>query len=137
MMQDLEGTDCVARTKVRFDQALSRHVQEHVERVRKTAKHVHHGTGLQAYFHAPSKKEPYVELPEVMWTSNCPQYARLRVSLFGTRDAAANWEDAHAKILPERVFARGVASPCSFYSRERNDRVGFDFLSGGPRRLSG
>ena len=32
----------------------------------------------------------------------------LRVSLYGTRDAAANWEDAHAKVLREHQFDRGL-----------------------------
>ena len=41
------------------------------------------------------------------------------MSLYGTRDAAANWEDADAKVLHEHHFERGVACPCSFYSRER------------------
>ena len=70
--------------------------------------------------------------PEEMWTSDYPEYARLRVSLYRTRDAAANWEDAYVKVLTEHGFARGVASPCSFYSGERNVMVvvhGDDFLS--------
>ena len=35
---------------------------------------------------------------------------RPRVSLYGTRDAAANWEDAHANVLQEYQFGRGVAA---------------------------
>ena len=67
------------------------------------------------YFHAPSNEEKYEELPGGMWTSNYPVYGRLRVSLYGTRDASTNWEDAYAKVLMERRSTRGVASPCSFY----------------------
>ena len=44
----------------------------------------------RAYLYAPSKEEKYVELPSEMWQSEYPEYGRLRVSLFGTRDAAAN-----------------------------------------------
>ena len=40
MMQDPEGTDRVVSPKTRLDEALSSYVQEHEERVRKTAKHV-------------------------------------------------------------------------------------------------
>ena len=61
---------------------------------------------------------------------------RLRVSLYGTRDAAANWEDAYAEVLREHLFDRGVACPCSFQSRVRGVRIivhGDDFISGGPR----
>ena len=75
-----------------------------------------------------------------MWLSEYPEYGRLRVSLHGTRDAAANWEDAYAKVLTEHGFARGTASPCSFCCKERGIRVvvhGDDFLSGGPRSQLG
>ena len=73
----------------------------------------------RAYFHAPSKEEKYVELPSEMWRSEYPEYGRLSVSQYGTRDAAANWGDAYAKVLTEHGFARGVASPCSFCCKER------------------
>ena len=87
-----------------------------------------------ANFHAPSKEEKYVELTSEKWRSEYPEYGRLRVSLLGTRDAAANWEDAYAKVLTEHGFARGVASPRSFCCKERGIKVvvhGDDFLSGG------
>ena len=90
----------------------------------------------RAYFHAPSKEEKYVELPSEMWRSEYPEYGRLRVSLYGTRDAAANWEDAYAKVLTEHGFSRGAASQCSFCCKERGIRDvvhGDDFLSGSPR----
>ena len=63
----------------------------------------------RAYFHAPCKEEKYVESPPEMWSKGCPEYGRLRVSLYGTRDAAANWEDACAKVLREHQFNRWVA----------------------------
>ena len=86
-----------------------------------------HTDTSRAYCHAPCKEETYVELPE---------YGRLRVSLYGTRDAAANWEDAYPNVLREHQFDRGVACPCSFYSRVRGIRTvvhGDGFISGGPR----
>ena len=89
----------------------------------------------RAYFHAPCKEEKYVELPPEMWSGRCPVYGPLRVSLYGTRDAAANWEDAYVKVLQEHQFDRGVACPCSFYTRARGIRTvvhGDDFISGGP-----
>ena len=60
--------------------------------------------------------------------------------LHGTRDAAANWEDAYAKVLTEHGFIRGAASPFSFCCKERGIKVvvrGDDFLSGGPRSQLG
>ena len=86
----------------------------------------------KAYFHAPCKEEKNVELPLEMWSKGCPEYGRLIVSLYGT----ANCEDAYAKVLREHQFDRGVACPCSFYSRVRGVRIiihGDDFISGGPR----
>ena len=64
---------------------------------------------------------------------NNPEYGKLRVSLYGTRDATANWEDAYAKVLTEH-------SPCPFCCKERGIRVvvhGDDFLSGCPRSQLG
>ena len=88
------------------------------------------------YFLAPSKEDKYVELPSDMLQSECPEYGRLRVSLYGTRDAAANWEDAYAKVWTEHGFSRGAERPCSFYSIECSIRVvvhGNDLLSRDPR----
>ena len=62
---------------------------------------------------APSEEEKYFELPSEMWQSEFPEYERLGVSLLGTRDVAANWRDAYAKVSVEHGFARGAACPCS------------------------
>ena len=35
------------------------------------------------------------------WNGGTPEYGLLGVSLYGTRDAAANWEDAHANAMQE------------------------------------
>ena len=61
----------------------------------------------RAYCHAPSKEEKYVELPTEM-SKGCPEYGRLGLSLYGTRDAPANWEDAYAEVLHEHQFERGL-----------------------------
>ena len=63
----------------------------------------------RAYFHARSKAQKCVELPTEMWSGGSLECGRLRVSLYGTRDAAANWEDACAKVLQAHQFERGVA----------------------------
>ena len=83
----------------------------------------------RGYFHPPSKEEKYVELRLEMWSKECPEYERLRMSLYGTRDAAANGTDAYANVLQEPC-------PCSFYSRVRGIKIvvhGDDFISGGAR----
>ena len=62
----------------------------------------------RANFHASSKQKTHDELPLEMWSEGCLEYGRLGVSLYGTRDAAANWEDANAKVLQEHQFERWV-----------------------------
>ena len=64
-----------------------------------------------AYVHAPSKAETYAELPLELWSGGSLECGRLRVSLCGTRDAAANWEDACAKVLQAHQLEHGVACP--------------------------
>ena len=44
-------------------------------------------------------------------------------NMYGTRDAAQNWEWSYAQALVEIGFKRGVAIPCLFYCEERNVRV--------------
>ena len=83
----------------------------------------------RGYFHPPSKEEKYVELRLEMWSKECPEYERLRMSLYGTRDAEANGTDAYANVLQEPC-------PCSFYSRVRGIKIvvhGDDFISDGAR----
>ena len=63
----------------------------------------------RAYVHAPSKEQKDVDLPLEMWSEGSPEYGRLRVSLYHTCDAAANWEDVHANVLPKHQFGRGGA----------------------------
>ena len=53
----------------------------------------------RAFFHAPCNEEKYVEWLFETWRHGCPECGRLRVSLCGTRDVAANWKDAYAKVL--------------------------------------
>ena len=40
---------------------------------------------------------------------------RLRKALYGTRDAAQNWEYAYVDFLIEQGVASGLATPCIFY----------------------
>ena len=47
---------------------------------------------------------------------------RLVKSMYGTRDAAFNWETAYSEFMEGIGFNRGRASPCVFYNKERNIR---------------
>ena len=48
---------------------------------------------------------------------------KLLQSLYGTRDAAQNWERAYGEFMEEIGFHRGKASPCIFRHADRDLRV--------------
>ena len=48
---------------------------------------------------------------------------KLIKALYGTRDAAQNWEFAYTDFLAGIGFANGVASPCVFFHKERSLRL--------------
>ena len=43
--------------------------------------------------------------------------------MFGTRDAAQNWEYAYVQAMKEMGFTRGRARPSAFYMKEWELRV--------------
>ena len=56
-------------------------------------------------------------------------------SMYGMRDAAANWEAEYTRLLEKSGYIRGKASPCHF--RSSNGKCvllvhGDDFLVAGP-----
>ena len=56
--------------------------------------------------------------------------------MYGTRDAASNWEEAYSTFLASKGFTKGVASPCVFFSASRGIRLmvhGNDFVLVGTR----
>ena len=51
--------------------------------------------------------------------------------MYGTRDAAANWEATYTKCLINAGFEKGVANPCHFLHKAWNIKMlvhGDDFL---------
>ena len=48
---------------------------------------------------------------------------RLNVSLYGTRDAAQNWETEYSATLMEAGYHPGRASPCVFYNKVTGGRI--------------
>jgi hypothetical protein len=74
----------------------------------------------RAYFHAPAKEEKYVEQQPEEWGSGpMLECGILLMPMYGTRDAALNWEDQYAGVLQEVGLKRGKASPCVFHHKER------------------
>ena len=75
----------------------------------------------RAYFHATARRELYVRLPEE--DGEPGMCGLLHKAMYGTRDAAQNWEYAYVDFMEGRDFVRGKASPCMFYHAQRNIRV--------------
>ncbi len=69
----------------------------------------------RAYFHAPALKDVYVELPKEDWAPG--KCGKLNKSMYGTRDAAQNWEEEYTSVLVGIGFRRGKASPCVFSTK--------------------
>ena len=94
----------------------------------------------RAYFYAPSQQPIYVRLPPEDPKSNDPMVCgRLCKSLYGTRDAGANWHLAYSSFLQRIGYDQGVANPCHFNNRQEGVKGlvhGDDFLfSGSPSAL--
>ena len=75
----------------------------------------------RAYFNAKATRDIYVELPP-----EDPRYhdenacGTLVLSIYGTRDAASNWEDECTNKLLSWGFTRGKSSPCIFNHTKRD-----------------
>ena len=95
---------------------------------------------IRAWFEDPAIRDICVEIPKEDLTPEDTRHDKvghLRMSLYGTRDAAMNWQDEVAKELKKQWFQRGVYNPCLYYHRERNLRTflhGDDFATVGTRK---
>ena len=76
----------------------------------------------RAYFNAVVDEPIFVELPP-----EDPEHGRkcgrLKRHLYGTRGAAAGWEDEYTAFLQDIGFQRGLASGCLFHHPTRDLRV--------------
>ena len=65
---------------------------------------------------------------------------KLRVSMYGTRDAAMNWATEYGETLKQAGFVQGKSSACLFYHKARDVAVmvhGDDFVAvGDPKYLA-
>jgi len=74
-----------------------------------------------AYLHAKANRDVFIKLPaEDDEEGMC---GKLDMSLYGTRDAAQNWEETYSTWLISLGFSRGRASPCVFYHHSRKIRI--------------
>ena len=73
----------------------------------------------RAYFYAQATRELYVELPaEDSASGKGDMVGRLRLCLYGTRDAALNWQDTLSRHLLDIGFERGVGFPSVFVHKQ-------------------
>ena len=79
----------------------------------------------KAYFHAPAQRDLYVQIPdESLDPKDRGKYCgRLNYSLYGTRDAATNWESHYTELFVQAGFEQGIASPCIFLHKEKEIQV--------------
>ena len=95
----------------------------------------------RAYFYAPAARPVYVQLPdEDKEPGDEGMCGKLRVSMYGTRDAAMNWANEYAETLRAAGFVQGKTSPCLFYHAGKDVAImvhGDDFVAvGDPAHLA-
>ena len=80
----------------------------------------------KAYFYAKARRRFYIELPEGDGGGPASrQCGLLRKSLYGTRDAAQNWECELGGFLEEIGLRRGQASTCLYSEEARGISASF------------
>ena len=97
----------------------------------------------RAFFEAKAKRKVCVELVEEDMTEEDRREDRvglLELSMYGTRDAAMNWQEEVARCMRKWGFRRGRYNPCMYWNREKNLKVlvhGDDFVAVGKREDAG
>ena len=89
----------------------------------------------RAHFVAEATRDLYVELPGEIRRPGEDKVGKLLKSLYGTRDAASNWEKTIRKVMESFGFLCSMGTPCNFYHPTRNLRCtvhGDDFVTLGP-----
>ena len=76
----------------------------------------------RAFFNAPATRLIYIELPKEDDNGD-NMVGRLRMSLYGTRDAALNWQEEVSRHLAALSFRKGRGFPCVF------DHISRDLLA--------
>ena len=75
----------------------------------------------RAYFHAKARRRVFVRLPEEDHEDG--MCGLLVKAMYGTRDAAQNWEHEYIEFMDNAGFVKSRATPCMFFHRGRNVRV--------------
>lgn len=94
----------------------------------------------RAFFEADVKRDVCIESPEEDVEDDergQDLVGHLKKSLYGTRDAAMNWQEEIAKLLVADGFIRGKYNPCLYHHAGRKIRTlvhGDDFVTVGGRK---
>ena len=87
----------------------------------------------RAYFYAKAARPVYVKLPEEdREPGDESMCGRLRVSMYGTRDAALNWATEYGETLKDAGYRQGTTNPCLFRNDEKDVTIivhGDDFVA--------
>ena len=93
----------------------------------------------RAFFEGPATRDICIDIPKEDLSEADRKHDKvghLRMSLYGTRDAAMNWQEEVAREMLKLGFQRGKYNPCLYYHRQRNLRIflhGDDFATVGTR----
>ena len=74
----------------------------------------------RAYFYAKMTRPLYIEIPSEDPNANPEMLGKLRLCLYGTRDAALNWQQTLSDHLVENGFFRGAGHPSVFHHSTRD-----------------
>ena len=87
----------------------------------------------RAYFYARAARPVYVKLPdEDRLAGDSSRCGRLKVSMYGTRDAALNWASEYGETLKAAGYRQGRTNPCLFWHKDKKVTVmvhGDDFVA--------
>ena len=86
----------------------------------------------RAYFYVLALRRVYVRLfDEDKGPEDKGKCGKLRMSMYGTRDAALNWSLEYGETLRAARYVQGNASPCIYYNKSVDVSVtvhGDDFI---------
>ena len=88
----------------------------------------------RAYFYAPATRYIFIELPDEDEYAQEGEVGWLNVCLYGTRDAAREWQETLSKHLEHLGFTIGRGHLATFHHRERGVMTlvhGDDYVSSG------
>ena len=92
----------------------------------------------RAFFEAPVKREVCVEIPdEAKEEGEGDVVGLLKMSLYGTRDAAANFQQEVRKVMVKLGFKVGRYNVSTYYHKSRKLQTlvhGDDFVTSGSRK---